>query len=120
MLMKTTHLPEVEYVGERSGISNAARITNDSGATNSSTISVVQSSSIPGVHNEVNSAEDASVQQRNSEEKKLNEKKDSAFDASLIQQNHHSSMALIIDPENNKEFASVSNPVKSAKKKRCT
>ncbi|GFT28142.1 hypothetical protein NPIL_42921 [Nephila pilipes] len=96
-------LPEVEYMGERCGASNAARITNDSGATNSSTVSVVQSSSIPGVHSEMNSAEESLVQYRSHDEKKLTEK-DSTLDASNIQENDHSSMVLIMDPENIKEI----------------
>ncbi|GBM19169.1 hypothetical protein AVEN_79885-1 [Araneus ventricosus] len=52
-----TKLPEVEYLGDRCGASNAARLTNDSAATHSSTISVVQSSSVPAVHSDINSAE---------------------------------------------------------------
>ncbi|GIX71113.1 hypothetical protein CDAR_283161 [Caerostris darwini] len=61
-------LPEVEYHAGKSGASDAVRIINDSGATNSSTISVGQSSSVPAVHSDINSTEESSVQCRNTED----------------------------------------------------
>ncbi|KAF8794323.1 hypothetical protein HNY73_002314 [Argiope bruennichi] len=75
-------LPEVEYHDERGGMVNAPRVANDSAATHSSTVSVVQSSSAPAVHSDsgTNSAEEGSAQYRNAEDNNLSEIKENVQD----------------------------------------
>lgn len=51
-LLYYLQVPQVEYRSERCFLSGTTRVTNDSGATNSSSISVVQSS-VPTGQNEV-------------------------------------------------------------------